>query len=275
MKHSFHKIIIPFLIVFCLLTITVCRKGAGIKYSSPNGDIKSLISYDFSPFLRKYKGALLFFSSNTQRFYGMVGNEPDRNRIEFFRNRRYRIYFVPDDIKRKMIKSTTKTIGNKNDIESALTLLEPTSMDGVFTRFEECFKRFEETGNYTSRNMVTRKIAMSNGYFLLLLHLGKIKKNEKYNKLFKEILGNTIELYKESESPFKAIDLIQADIPGFSKHLKEKYLRLGDQKKIPFIIQILTNPINNLSELIHYLDGNFLEVSGKNLLYFKRLSTSD
>lgn len=260
------------------------------------------ISFNFTGFFNNEKGTLLFFSVVTGRFFGMVSDSSPQLSFTLFKDQRYRIYFVPDDIKSENIKSIPRQLSEERDVPKALNLLNPTRDDVVFEDWKDCLERFDEAKaepvnpeNLTqtntrkkkttstsdspanlptvdSRGKVARQIARSNGYFHLLQHLGDIMDNQEFKRIFKDLLNQTIEEYKGSGmSPFKVIELLQAEIPVFSHELREKYLGLGSRAKIQTIIQVLTNPIQNLTELKHYIEGNLVKVTAQNQNYFHEL----
>jgi hypothetical protein len=222
-------------------------------------------------FLSTFKGTLLFFSANTKRFYDMVEISPQQSHVDFFKNQRYWVYFVPTEIEATSIKFAQRTINTENDIQVTLEFLKPTSLDVTFTDWEECLKKFKKASSDSSEDLVTRQIAVSNGYFLLLQHLGEIMENQEYKQIFSNLLENTISVYRGAESPFKAVDLLQAEIPGFSDRFRRKYLRLGHEGKILNIILVLSNPNANFTELKHYIDGNLSGVTRQNQKYFREL----
>jgi hypothetical protein len=262
------------------------------------------LSFNFTGFFsdEKGKGTLLFFSVVTGRYFGMVSYLNPQPSFTLFKDQRYRIYFVPDDIETKNIKSIPRQLSDERDVPKALNLLTPTKDDVVFKNWKECLQQFDDakpevvnTENLIqtkkrkkkttstpeapanlptvdSRGKVARQIARSNGYFLLLQHLGEIMENQEFKRIFKDLLNQTIEEYKGSGmSPFKVIELLQAEIPVFSNKLKEKYLGLGSRPKIQTIIQVLTNPIQNLTELKHYIEGDLEKVTPQNQTYFHEL----
>jgi hypothetical protein len=256
------------------------------------------ISFDFKEFFNDEKGTLLFFSVATGRFFGMVSSSNFQPSFTFFKDQRYRIYFVPDDIASENIKSIPRLLSGENDVPKALNLLKPTDDDVAFTSWLKCLKKFKEAKpedlpqtnanqtqtastqdstpplekNIESRGKVTRQIARSNGYFLLLQHLGEIMEDQEYKQVFKELLEQTIKEYKGSGmTPFKAIELLQAEIPGFSDELREKYLKSGQRDKIEIILQVLSNPVSNLTALLNYVDGNLQGATLQNQKYFKEL----
>ena len=237
------------------------------------------ITYDFSGFFSdpNARGDLLFFSSDTKRFFGLVNYRGQKN-LELFLGRKYDVYFVPENIEKKNIKSFPKVLSNIEDISKVLELVKPTDEDVVFNDWEECLLKFRnaaksDRGHEGKKDIVTRQIVESNGYFHLLNHLGYIVEDEEYKRIFKELLDNTISLYKGMGTPFKVIDLLQYEIPGFSQQLMRKYLELmGHQGKAMTTIQLLSNPNQNLIELKYYIDGDLLgRVTKQNHKYFKAL----
>lgn len=232
---------------------------------------------DFIEFLNKYKGTLLFFAADTKRFFGKVGSDMNKSSIELFSNRMYWIYFVPEDIDSSVIKFCQKSLANSEDIKNALDILEPTpGVDVVHDHWEKWLETYKQAVNNAAGAMennpdlVVRQIVQSNGYFLLLQHLGDIKRYPDKRAVFLEILNKTIELYEGTESPFKVIDLLEAGIEGFSEKLTQRYLASGaDSAKIKIIIRLLSKDISSLKELRRYLNGE--SVSKQNGIYFKKL----
>lgn len=235
------------------------------------------INYDFSNFIHTNKGVILFFSADIKRFFGFAGKEASTNEIKLFKGQKYKIYFVPDDIEKMNIKSLKKTIDNTSNISDALDILKPTPDDVAFSDWGECLQKYKDaieednTLNANKRDIVARQIAVSNGYFLLLHHLGEIIEDNKKKQTFTELLDKTIEIYKGIDSPFEAIDLLQADIPAFSSLLRDKYMGLGRRGIMLTILQVLSNPISNLTQLRHYINGNIREVTQENQKYFDEL----
>jgi hypothetical protein len=249
-------------------------------------------SYNFSDFFSQFKGTLLFFSAATKRFYGLVSSNKPQVPLKIFKGQRFQIYYVPENLEDKNIKTCYRELANETDVPKALDLLKPTLDDKVFGDWYKCLEEFEKAKkqdantklrpNNTSITVargastfetVARQISESNGYFQLLYHLKDIKSNTGYKDLFNALLEQTIKEYRDSTiTPFKSIDLLQARIPGFSDRLKQQYLKMGeDEGKMMTIIQILSNPISNLTELNYYLNGDIANVSLQNQKYFREL----
>lgn len=236
--------------------------------------------YDFARFFNTFPGDILFFSYEKKRFYGIVGRTIKQNRLDFFQGGKYKIYFVPASLSTQNIKVINKELKNSTDVQDALELLKPSPIDVVFTDWEECLYRYEKASpdsgssllKLNTRDTVARQVSASNGYLFLLLHLGDIMNDPVKKTLFLELLGRTISIYKGMESPFEVIELFQVDIPIFSRHLKECYANLlARGSKISTIIQVLANPISNLTELKYYIEGNYQMVSRENQRIFKEL----
>lgn len=233
-------------------------------------------SYDFSDFFSKNKGTLLFFSANTKRFFGMMESSQKSFLFKFFKNQRYKIYFVPRDIEKNNIKSISRNLGIMDDTRKALELLLPTRVDVVFNDWEQCLVKFKIAAGSTEeginrKEIITRQIAKSNGYFLLLAHLAEIMENDEYKQLFEKIITKTIEIYQGLDSPFFVIDLLRVKIPGFSHGLRQRFLALGRPGKMHIVFQVLSNPITNLTDLKYYMNGELEKVSRQNLKFFKEL----
>lgn len=243
--------------------------------------------YNFSTFFSQYKGTLIFFSIATKRFYGLVSSDQPQTSLKIFKDLRYQIYYVPENLENKNIKMCLRQLANETDVPKALALLIPTPEDVVFGDWEECLQVFQQakrkdassitnistTRGFTASDKVAHQISQSNGYFQLLYHLGNIKANPRYKELFIALLEQTIKGNQDiGLSPFKAIDLFQSRIPGFSDRLKQQYLEMVyDEGKLMTIIQVLSNPISNLTELKYYLNGDIANVSLQNYKYFREL----
>ncbi|MCU0289039.1 MAG: hypothetical protein MUF15_21925, partial [Acidobacteria bacterium] len=243
-------------------------------------------SYNFSDFFSQFKGTLLFFSAATKRFYGLVSSDQPQASLKIFKDLRYQIYYVPENLGEKNIKMCLWEPANETDVPKALALLIPTPEDVVFGYWEECLRVFQQakrkdalsinnistTRSVTVSEKVAHQISQSNGYFQLLYHLGDIKADPRYKELFIALLEQTIKECQGINLSFKIVELFQARIPGFSDRLKQQYLKMGyDKEKLMTIIQVLSNPISNLSELNYYLNGDITNVSLQNYKYFREL----
>ena len=196
--------------------------------------------------------------------------------LKFLKNRQYKIYYVPRDIEKSNIKSLARPITGMEDIGKALELLLPTAVDVVFNDWEECLVKFKTARDSTgpgidNKEIITRQLVKSNGYFHLLAHLAEIMENTEYRQIFKEIVNKTIKIYRGMNSPFYVIELLRTDIPGFSHDLQKRYLALGRPGKMHIVLQVLSNPISNLTDLGHYMRGELEKVSRQNLKFFKQL----
>lgn len=236
-----------------------------------------IINYDFRNFLTEFGGTLLFYSASNQRYAGMISRP---GYVQFYQGQSYVIYHVPFNLENDGIKSITwKEIKNQRDIGDALNFLREQRIE-VFETYEDCLTKFENAADNEKANL-TRKIADSNGFLFLLNHLREIRLDENKKMTMINIIEtldktfNGLNRNNSDEKPFKIIELITSDIPNFSNDLRRRYLaELGGirEDKISTIINLLSNPFQNLQHLKYYLQNPKSDrISPQNSFYFSKL----